>query len=108
MVREMTDLIKNLYTGGGDFTKVMTEYFEPSVAMITNSKTPSLQRVIYIQMTAKIFKAVWTRCANPPTKELLDAYTKLKPSSTEKYVREQAYRALKDIIKVNPSNLFQI
>ena len=108
MVREMIELLKFLYTQGGDFTKVQNEFFEPIIQLINNAKTQSLQRLILIKLSGRIFKAVWTRCANPPTKELYDAYTRLKPTQTEKFVRESAYRALKDVIKVNPSNLFQI
>ena len=59
-------------------------------------------------MSAKVFKQLWPRIAVPPTKELYEAYTALKQKNTEKYIREAAYKALKDVIKVNPSNLFQI
>ena len=62
--------------------------------------------MILIKLSGKVFKAVWTRSANPPTKDLFEAFTKLKPLATEKQVREVAYSALKDVIKVNPSNLF--
>ena len=54
-------------------------------------------------MTGKVFKTLWTRCATPPTKELFDAYTKLNTKTTDKVVRAAAYKALKNIIKVNPS-----
>ena len=48
------------------------------------------------------------RCATPPTKDLFDAYTKLPAKTTESSVRAAAYGALKHVIRVNPSNLFQI
>ena len=108
MVRAMIDLIRWLYQNGGDFTKMMTEFFEPAIGLITNAKTSSQVRFVMIQMTGKIFKTLWMRCANPPTKELFEAYTSLKQKNHEKYIREAAYKALKDVIKVNPSNLFQI
>ena len=108
MVRAMIDLIRWLYQNGGDFTRMSTEFFEPAIALITNTKTSSQVRFVMIQMTGKIFKTLWMRCANPPTKELYEAYTSLKQKHHEKYIREAAYKALKDVIKVNPSNLFQI
>lgn len=58
-------------------------------------------------MTGKVFKSLWTRCATPPTKELFDAYTRLNAKNTDKSVRAAAYKALKQVVKVNPSNLFQ-
>ena len=61
-----------------------------------------------IQMTGKVFKTLWTRCANPPAKELFEAYTKLNQKTTDKSVRAAAYKALKNVIKVNPSSLFQL
>ena len=106
MVRAMIDTIRFLYTNGADFTKLPTEFFEPCITLITNPKTPSQVRFVAIQMSGKVFKKVWSRCALPPTKDLYEAYTALKQKNTEKYIREAAYKALKDIIKVNPSNLF--
>ena len=107
MMRAMIDLIRWLYQNGGDFTKLTTEFFEPCIALISNPKTPSQVRFVAVQMSGKVFKTLWMRCANPPTKELYEAYTSLKQKHHEKYIREAAYKALKDVIKVNPSNLFQ-
>ena len=61
-----------------------------------------------IKVTGKVFKTLWMRCSTPPTKELFDAYTKLNAKTTDKSIRAAAYKALKYVIKVNPSNLFQL
>jgi hypothetical protein len=78
MIREMSETLQFLYTQGGDFTKVMAEFFEPAIQLINNAKTPSLQRLIFIELAGKLFKSVWTRCPNPPTKDLFEAFTKSK------------------------------
>lgn len=108
MVRAMIDTIRYLYQNGGDFTKMPTEFFEPCVQIITNPKTPSQARFVAIQLSAKVFKQVWNRMGAPPAKELYEAYTSLKQKNAEKYIREAAFKGLKDIIKVNCSGFHLI
>lgn len=59
-------------------------------------------------LTSKVFKALWPRCHTPPTKELIEGYFKLAKGSQEKQIKEAAYRAIKTVVKANPSNFFQI
>ncbi len=51
---------------------------------------------------------MWTRCHTPPTKDLIEGFFKVAKSSAEKQTKEAAYKAIKTIIKANPSNFFQI
>ena len=97
-----------MYQNGCDFTKLIPEFFDPAIAIISNQRTPPDLRLAVIIMTGKIFKTLWTRCSTPPTRELFDAYTKLNPKNTDKSIRAAAYKSLKNVIKVNPSNLFQL
>ena len=96
-----------MYQNGADFTRLVTEFFDPAIAIISNQRTPAELRLATIIMTGKVFKTLWTRCATPPTKELFDCYTKLNAKNNDKSIRSAAYKALKNVIKVNPSNLFQ-
>ena len=88
-------MVRFMYQNGGDFTKLVTEFFDPAIAVIQNARTPSDFRLTIIMMTGKVFKTLWTRCSTPPTKELFDAYTKLNSKNTDKSVRAAAYKALK-------------
>lgn len=77
MIAGLIALVRFMYQNGADFTKLITEFFDPAIAVITNSRTPPEFRLTMITMTGKVFKTLWMRCATPPTRELFDAYTKL-------------------------------
>ncbi|CDW72650.1 heat repeat-containing protein 5b [Stylonychia lemnae] len=118
LMRGMLDLLKNLFLNG-DFTKLQSEFFEQILPQIQNPKASSHVKMQIYQLSmiiissgcylsSKIFKALWPRCHTPPTKDLVDAYFKIAKNSQDRFTKECAFKGIKQIIKSNPSNLFQI